>query len=231
MDVHVADRRVHHQRACRPRARRARRRTRARARAAPRAATQARARGARTPVIARRAHASRRERLADAHGAAAGRARAASCRCRGGSSRMTVEPMLKRPISAPLASARGARRAIERQVAAPPRLRGVTSPCQTVDMLPTNSAPTSTRAKLSGAGLEHADHALVTREQPRHGRRGDGVDAEQLPGHVPRRAQRARQRHVDAVVVEGREVERREGAATESSRPSGASSSSSASSV
>src|SRR5580698_5688620 len=67
----------------------------------------------------------------------------------GGRSRMTVEPMLKRPISSALArlavaALRIASRARRRG------LRGVTSPCHTVAMLPTNSAPTSTRAKVSG---------------------------------------------------------------------------------
>ncbi len=62
---------------------------------------------------------------------------------------MTVEPMLKRPISSPLDSSSGARPASSGSSVRCRGLRGVTSPCHTVDMLPTNSAPTSTRAKLS----------------------------------------------------------------------------------
>ncbi len=68
----------------------------------------------------------------------------------GGSSRMTVEPMLNRPSSAPRSSRSGAPPGIERQLSARRGLHGVTSPCQTVAMLPTKSAPTSTSAKASG---------------------------------------------------------------------------------
>src|SRR4029077_13699408 len=46
-----------------------------------------------------------------------------------------------------------------------------------------------------------------------------GVDAEEPPGYVPGGAQRARERHVDAVIVEWRQVQRRKGAAAEHLRP------------
>src|SRR5215469_16746311 len=68
----------------------------------------------------------------------------------GGSSRMTVEPMLNRPSSAPRSRRAGARPVSSGSSAARRGLRGVTSPCQTVAMLPTNSAPTSASAKVRG---------------------------------------------------------------------------------
>jgi hypothetical protein len=82
-------------------------------------------------------------------------------------------------------------------------------------MLPTNSAPTSTTAIGSGGRVEDAGDALVAGKQAGHAGGGRRIDAEQVAAHVARAAQRAGERHVDAVVVEGREVDRRERAALE----------------
>jgi hypothetical protein len=70
----------------------------------------------------------------------------------------------------------------------------------------------------SGRRVEAADHALVARKEPRHRRRGRAVDAEQRAGQVVHRAQRAGERHVHAVVVVRREVDRRELPADERQR-------------
>ena len=63
--------------------------------------------------------------------------------------------------------------------------------------------------------LEHADDALVAREQARHAARRGRVDREQRAGHVDHPAQHAVARHVDAVVVLRAEVERGEAAVVE----------------
>ena len=52
-------------------------------------------------------------------------------------------------------------------------------------------------------GLEHADHALVAREQPRHAARRGRVHREQLARHVDHAQQPPGAGHVDAVVVLG----------------------------
>jgi hypothetical protein len=61
------------------------------------------------------------------------------------------------------------------------------------------------RAKL--LGLEHAHHALVTREQARHAARGGRVHGKQLARHVEHACQPAIAGHVQAVVVLGAEIE------------------------
>src|ERR1700733_12618330 len=148
MDVHVADRRVHHQgRIHLEHA--ARGEELAGVREQRRTLHQARARGARTPVIARRARASVASACPRRTGLP-GTSPVSQLPLPGGSSMMTVEPMLKRATSAPRASARGARAPSSGRTQSRRRRRAVTSPCQIVDMLPTNNAPTSTRAKLSG---------------------------------------------------------------------------------
>ena len=80
-------------------------------------------------------------------------------------------------------------------------------------MLPTNSAPTSTIASGPSVGVELADDALVAREQAGMVRAVAAFTLNSWPGHVTRRRQPARERHVDAVVVVGREVDAGEAAA------------------
>ena len=67
--------------------------------------------------------------------------------------------------------------------------------------------------------LEHAHHALVSGEQAWYGGGGDGIHAEQVARHKPRRAQGAGHRHVNPVIVEGRQIQRGEGAAAGNGRP------------
>ncbi len=61
-------------------------------------------------------------------------------------------------------------------------------------------------------GVEFADDALVAREESRHGARGRGIHAEQIAGNVHGAERLARDRHVDAVIVVGREIDAGEGA-------------------
>ena len=63
--------------------------------------------------------------------------------------------------------------------------------------------------------LEHADDALVAREQARHAARRRRVDREQRARDVDHPRQHAVARHVDAVVVLRAQVERREAAVVE----------------
>ena len=67
--------------------------------------------------------------------------------------------------------------------------------------------------------VEHTDDPLVLREQARHGRRRYGVYAKKLARNEPRRAQGACQRHMDAMVVVRRQVERRKRSAFKAFRP------------
>ena len=98
------------------------------------------------------------------------------------------------------------------------RAAGVTSPAHTVAMLPTLSAPTSTSANCP----KLASNSVSTRSL-RANRRGTrrAVAAFTLNSAPARRPfeQAPAHRHVDAVIVEGREIDRRERAAREASRP------------
>ena len=64
-------------------------------------------------------------------------------------------------------------------------------------------------------GLEAADHPFVAGEEPRYQGGGDPVDAVEAARQVGHRRQLPCQRHVDAVIVLGREVEGGEGAPVE----------------
>ena len=64
-------------------------------------------------------------------------------------------------------------------------------------------------------GIEHADHTLVAREQPRYVFCRDLVDAEQRAGHMHGFAQRSCYWHVNTVVVERRQVDGSETPTTE----------------
>ena len=100
-----------------------------------------------------------------------------------GNSITTVEPSRKRPISSPCFSDDLAGR--RRSIRAPRSARGgLTTPCHTVAMLPTMVAPTSTSTNGPCAAVEHAHHALVAREQPRHAARRGRIDREQRARHV-----------------------------------------------
>ena len=69
------------------------------------------------------------------------------------------------------------------------------------------------------AVLEEEVHPLVACEEVRDTVCGGAVDAEEAPRHEPRIAQHAGQRHVDTVVVVGREIDRGEAPAAETGDP------------
>src|SRR5581483_4598695 len=75
------------------------------------------------------------------------------------------------------------------------------------------------KSEQQRAVFENADHALVPGKQPRDRCRGHCIDTEQLPRNVPGRAQRPRERHVNSVIVERREIQGREATAHESRCP------------
>src|SRR3569833_801139 len=57
-----------------------------------------------------------------------------------------------------------------------------------------------------GSILEYAAYSLVTRKQPGDGPRCHRIDTEQRTGHVPGGTQCAAQRHVEAMIIERREI-------------------------
>jgi hypothetical protein len=77
--------------------------------------------------------------------------------------------------------------------ASSPLRGGLTTPCQTVAMLPTMVAPTSTSTKGPNSDSKHADHAFVAGEQAGHAARGGRVDREQRAGHIDHAHQRPSQ--------------------------------------
>ena len=121
---------------------------------------------------------------------------------------MTVEPMLKRPISAP-------RSRSHRGLGVRPP--GLTAPGRGDLAGPDGlhaadeDGPHQDQGHGAGLRLEQADHPLVAGEQPRHGAGGDGVDAEQAPGDVAHGGQGPGQGHVDAVIVPRGQVDGGEG--------------------
>src|SRR5450631_486436 len=64
--------------------------------------------------------------------------------------------------------------------------------------------------ETEGTILKNAYDALIAREQSGHTRRGRRIDAEEPAWYVPRRSERAVRGHVDAMIVIGGEIHRRE---------------------
>src|SRR6187455_1795795 len=74
-------------------------------------------------------------------------------------------------------------------------------------------------AKRRPVGVESAEHALVAREQAGYQLRRGPIHAEEASRHIKAFPQLAGERHVDAVIVVGRQVDSREGSAGEGSLP------------